>query len=405
MQLKHPAVAGTLESSDVQVTIHPNPGKGLNIHIESIVKAQFGEAILESVKEVILFFNLTDASVYLVDKGALDWVIRARVQAAICRAADCPYDWKVQIPAQNRQLKGASALKRTSLYVSGSSPVNMIQAVFYNEDCLVYDLEDSVPVTEKDTARLLVYNAVRHHPPQDKYVLIRVNGIFSDFINEDIEAAVRARPDGLRIPKVESAKDVRIISEKIAQIERQSGLEEGKIELWCNIESYLGVINAQEIATADPRVVALSLGAEDLTASIKARRTKQGLEIFFARNAVLMACRMAGIDALDSVFSDINDLEGLREDVTLTRNLGFDGKTVIHPRQIDVVNSFFTPNKKEIDYAQKVLAAVEEGKRLNKGAVTLDGSMIDKPIELRALTTLAQARAAGIKIGGINHAG
>jgi citrate lyase subunit beta/citryl-CoA lyase len=120
---------------------------------------------------------------------------------------------------------------------------------------------------------------------------------------------------------------------------------------------------------------------------------------------VLMACRAAGIDAIDSVYADINDLEGLREDVALARNLGFDGKTVIHPRQIDIVNSYFTPSKKEIEYAQRVLAAVEEGKRLNKGAVTLDGSMIDKPIELRALTTLAQARAAGIRIGGDNNVG
>jgi citrate lyase subunit beta/citryl-CoA lyase len=296
-------------------------------------------------------------------------------------------------------------LKRTALYVSGSSPVNMIEAIFYNEDCIVYDLEDSVPAAEKDAARFLVYNALRNHRPVDKYTIIRVNGIYSEYIDDDLEASVRAHPDAIRIPKVESAKEVRMISERIAEIEHKAGIEVGSIELWCNIESYLGVINAMEIASADPRVVALALGAEDFTASMRAQRTKQGLELFYARNAVLMACRAAGIDAIDSVYADINDLEGLREDVALARNLGFDGKTVIHPRQIDIVNSYFTPSKKEIEYAQRVLAAVEEGKRLNKGAVTLDGSMIDKPIELRALTTLAQARAAGIRIGGENHVG
>ena len=292
-------------------------------------------------------------------------------------------------------------LKRTSLYASGATPINMIQAAFYNEDCIVYDMEDSVPLAEKDSARLLIYNTVRYHRPANKYVMIRVNGIYSEYIDEDLEAAVRARPDAIRIPKVEYKEEAVRICQRISEIEKEAGLEVGKIEVWCNIESYLGMINAYEIATADPRIVALALGAEDFTASMKSTRTKAGLEIFYARNAILTACRQAGIEAIDAVFSDINDPEGLKEDTTLTRNLGFDGKTCVHPRQIDIVNSFFTPSAKEIKYALRVLEAVEEGKRLKKGAVTLDGSMIDKPMELRARTTLAQAEAAGIAIGGV----
>ena len=295
----------------------------------------------------------------------------------------------------------ATRLKRTSLYASGSNPVNMIQAAFYNEDCIVYDMEDSVPLSEKDTARLLIYNTVRYHRPANKYVIIRVNGIYSEFIEEDLEAAVRARPDAIRIPKVEYKEEAIRICNRITEIEKEAGLEVGKIEVWCNIESYLGMINAYEIATADPRIVALALGAEDFTASMKSTRTKAGLEIFYARNAILTACRHAGIEAIDAVFSDINDIEGLKEDTQLTKNLGFDGKTCVHPRQIDVVNSFFTPSAKEIKYALRVLEAVEEGARLGKGAVTLDGGMIDKPMELRARTTLAQAEAAGVAIGGM----
>ena len=292
-------------------------------------------------------------------------------------------------------------LKRTSLYASGSNPINMIQAAFYNEDCIVYDMEDSVPLSEKDTARLLIYNTVRYHRPANKSVIIRVNGIYSEFIEEDLEAAVRARPDAIRIPKVEYKEEAVRICNRITEIEKEAGLEVGKIEVWCNIESYLGMINAYEIATADPRIVALALGAEDFTASMKSTRTKAGLEIFYARNAILTACRHAGIEAIDAVFSDINDIEGLKEDTKLTKNLGFDGKTCVHPRQIDVVNSFFTPSAKEIKYALRVLEAVEEGARLGKGAVTLDGGMIDKPMELRARTTLAQAEAAGVSIGGM----
>ena len=292
-------------------------------------------------------------------------------------------------------------LKRTGLYASGSTPVNMIQAVFYNEDMLIYDLEDSVPAAEKDAARLLVYQMLKEHRPKDKYVVIRVNGIYSDYLEDDLQAAVRANPDCIRIPKVEYAREVQAISRRIAEIEAEVGLEVGKIELICNIESYMGVLNAGEIAKADPRVVALAAAAEDLTASLKAQRTKKGLEMFYSRNAILMACRAAGVDALDIVFSDINDEEGLREDTALAKNLGFDGKTVVHPRQIDIVNSYFSPSTKEIKYALRVLAAVEKGKQEGKGAVTLDGGMIDKPMELRALTTLAQAKAAGINTDGM----
>ena len=292
---------------------------------------------------------------------------------------------------------GKDALKRTSLYASGASPVNLLQARFYNEDCLVYDLEDSVPLAEKDAARHLLYNLIKYQRPAGKYVIVRVNGIYSEYIDEDLEAAVRCRPDAIRIPKVEYAKEVKRIDERISEIEEAAGIEHGSIELWCNIESYLGVLNAQEIATASERVVALALGAEDFTASMRSTRTKAGAEIFYARNAVLMACRFAGVEAVDAVFSDINDIEGLKTDVALTKNLGFDGKTVVHPRQIDVVNAAFTPSAKEIRYAKRVLEAVEEGKREHKGAVTLDGGMIDKPMELRARTTLAQAKAAGIE--------
>ena len=292
-------------------------------------------------------------------------------------------------------------LMRTSLYAGGTSPVKIIQAGFYNEDCLVYDLEDSVSAGEKDAARFLVCNAIKYQRPKDKYIVVRVNGIYSRELDEDLEAVVRAQPDAIRIPKVEYASEVAGIDQKITKIERKAGLPLGKIKIWCNIESYLGVLNAREIAKASPRVTAMALGAEDFTASMSAQRTKPGWEIFYARNAILMACREAGISAQDAVFSDINDQEGLERDLEMTRTLGFDGKTCVHPRQIDAVNACFTPSLKEVRYAQRVLAALEEAARNHTGVCTLDGGMVDKPMELRARTTLAKARAAGIiKTGG-----
>ena len=292
-------------------------------------------------------------------------------------------------------------LMRTSMYVGGTSPVKMIQAGFYNEDCLVYDLEDSVSAGEKDAARLLVYHAVKEQSPKGKYILIRVNGLYSKELDEDLEAAVRAQPDAIRIPKVEYASEVKRVDEKITAIEKKAGLPEGGIKIWCNIESYLGVMNAQEIASASPRVVAMALGAEDFTASMNAQRTKPGWEIFYARNAVLIACRAAGISAQDAVFSDLNDEEGLKRDLEMTRTLGFDGKTCVHPRQIDTVNACFTPTAKEIRNAQRVLEALEEAARNRTGVCVLDGSMVDKPMELRARAVLAKAKAAGIKTGGV----
>lgn len=288
---------------------------------------------------------------------------------------------------------------RTSMYAGGTSPVKMIQAGFYNEDCLVYDLEDSVSAGEKDAARFLVYNAVKYQRPKGKYILIRVNGIYSKELDEDLEAAVRAQPDAIRIPKVEYAEEVKKIDEKITAIEKKAGLPVGGIRLWCNIESYLGVLNAQEIAKASPRIAAMALGAEDFTASMSAQRTEPGWEIFYARNAILMACRAAGISAQDAVFSDINDDEGLARDLEMTRTLGFDGKTCVHPRQIDRVNACFTPSQKEIRNALRVLEALEEAARNHTGVCTLDGGMVDKPMELRARSTLAKAEAAGVKTG------
>ena len=289
-----------------------------------------------------------------------------------------------------------TGLKRTSLYVGGSSPGKMLEARFYHEDCVVYDLEDSVAADAKDAARFLVYEAVRYHRPPEKYVLIRVNGIYSPELPEDLEMAVRARPDALRIPKVEHAEEVRRIDAEITRIEKAAGIPVGRTELWGNIESAVGAVNAREIAAASPRVAALALGAEDYTASMGATRSKSGFEIFYARMQVLEACRLAGISAQDAVFSDFRDREGLAEDLKMTKGLGFDGKTVIHPSQIDPVNAAFTPSAKEIRNAQRIVEALEAGAKNHTGVVVVDGSMVDKPVEIRARTVLAQAKAAGL---------
>ena len=289
---------------------------------------------------------------------------------------------------------------RTTMYTGGTSPAKMLQARFYSEDCLVYDLEDAVSDGEKDAARLLIYNTLKYQRPEGKYVAVRVNGIYSAYFEEDLEAIVRAHPDAIRIPKVEHAEEIHMVDRKITEIEKKAGLPVGEIQIWCLIESYLGVLNAREIALASPRLTCMGIGAEDLAVSMGARRSKEGWEIFYARNAVVMACREAGIMAHDCAFVDIDDLEGLQKDIELSRTLGFDGKSCVHPKQLDIVNACFTPSAKEIRYALRVLNALKEAEANNTGVCMLDGSMVDKPMEYRSLNILEKAKAAGIDIGG-----
>lgn len=282
------------------------------------------------------------------------------------------------------------------MYVGGTSPAKMLLGRFYAEDCLVYDLEDAVSAEEKDAARFLVYNALKYQRPKDKYVAVRVNGIYSKEIDEDLEAMVRAQPDAIRIPKVESAQEIQLIDEKITAIEKKAGLPVGGIQLWGLIESYTGVVHAMEIAAASPRLTCLGFGAEDYTLSIGGKRSKAGWELFYARNAIVLACRSAGILAHDSAYLDINDLDGLQKELEMTRTLGFDGKSCVHPKQLAATNACFTPSAKEIRYARRILEALEKA----SGVCVIDGSMVDKPMEIRARDTLAKARAAGIDVGG-----
>lgn len=291
-------------------------------------------------------------------------------------------------------------LRRSLLYVSGASPVNMAQAPYYDADCIIYDLEDSVPMDQKDVARFLVFNTVKYRKPENIETIVRVNALSTPFGKEDLEAIVRVKPDVVRFPKIETPQDVIDACDYIEKVEREAGIEVGSTRIIAGMESHIGVLNAREIATASPRIVAISLGGEDYTASLRTERSKDGLELFFGRNAVLLAARAAGVQAIDTVYADTNDEEGLIEETKLIKKLGFDGKYLIHPRQIDPVNKIFTPSKKEIEYAIKVFDIIEEGRRRNKGAISLEGSMIDEPMVIRARNVMARAKAAGINIGG-----
>ncbi|MCG1012467.1 citrate (pro-3S)-lyase subunit beta [Tepidanaerobacter sp. GT38] len=290
-------------------------------------------------------------------------------------------------------------LRRTMMYVPGNNPANIMGAHLYGADSIMFDLEDSVSIREKDSARFLVYYALKNLDFGNTETVVRINGLDTPFGRKDLEAIVRAKPDVIRIPKTERAKDVLEVESIIAEIEEKAGMEVGTIKLMAAIESPLGVINAFEIAKSSKRLIGIALGAEDFVTSMKTTRSKDGLELLMARSQVLMAARAANIYALDTVFSDINDDEGFIKEVELIKQLGFDGKSVIHPRQIPLVHKVYAPTEKEINHALRVLDAIKEAEEKSSGVIALDGKMIDAPIVERAYRTLELAKASGLYEG------
>jgi len=289
-------------------------------------------------------------------------------------------------------------LRRTMLYVPGNNAGMVKDAHIYRSDSVMFDLEDSVSLNEKDTARLLIFNALKTLDYEGIETVVRINGLDTPFGEDDIKAMVRARPDIIRIPKADSAADIQAVEKLIEREEKAAGIKAGTIKLMAAIEGPLGVINAFEIASASKRLVGIALGAEDYVTNMKTRRSPEGVEILYARSAIVTAARAAGIYALDTVYSDINNEEGFVEEVKLIKQLGFDGKSVISPRQIAPVHKIYTPEQKEIDFAIRVIAAIKEAEEKGSGVISLDGKMVDKPIVDRAERVLAMAKASGILI-------
>ncbi len=280
------------------------------------------------------------------------------------------------------------------LFVPGNNPGMMSDAHIYGSDALMFDLEDSVTLREKDAARLLVFHALKtiHYGECER--VVRVNPLSTPFGKADIEAMVAAGAEVIRLPKTETAQDISDTEEEIARAEKKHGIPVGQTRMMAAIEGALGVVNAYAIATASSRLVAIALGAEDYCANLKTSRSLAGSELFYARGAIVVAARAAGIDCIDTVFSDINNEEHLIAETEAAKQLGFDGKSVIHPRQVKPVHRVFTPTRAEILRAQKILSASREAAARGSGVVALDGKMIDLPVILRAERTLQLAYAS-----------
>lgn len=282
-------------------------------------------------------------------------------------------------------------MRRSMLFLPGNSPKMLLNGETLGADSVIFDLEDAVAPDEKDAARILVRNVLKALPYSDSEIIVRINDLSTPFWQDDLKEMVPLCPSVILPTKVSNGADIRTLDRFITEEEMKNGIVPGTIKLMPLIETAIGVENAFEIAEASPRLCALYLGAEDLSASLHCKRSKEGNEIFYSRCRLVCAARAAGIEVYDTPFTAVEDLEGLAKDALFAKSLGFTGKAVINPRHIAVVNRVFSPTDADIQYAEEVLAAYEEGKKSGKGAVSLRGKMIDAPIVLRAHQTLEMA--------------
>jgi citrate lyase subunit beta / citryl-CoA lyase len=380
--------------SDCWVEYRPLESGGISITLASKVSVLYGRSIRTLAEEVLHALGVSHAALTIEDAGALPYTIAARIETAVKRLH--PDERRSYLPEWLDGVRVATAedrFRRSRLYLPGNDPKLAINAGLHEPDGVILDLEDSVSPDEKDAARILVRNSLRAVDFYGAERMVRINQLPLGLA--DLDAIVPQHPNLILIPKCERAEQVVEVQEYIDTLMAAHGMQ-WTIHLMPIVESALGAIHAYEIATASPRVVSLAIGLEDYTADIGAERTLEGRESQWMRGAVVNAARAAGVQPIDTVFSDVNDMDGLRTSSLEARALGFDGKGCIHPRQIAVVHEAFAPPEKEIERARKIVMAFDDAQRRGLGVVALGSKMIDPPVVKRAARTIDIAVKAGL---------
>ena len=290
-------------------------------------------------------------------------------------------------------------MRRSMLFLPGNNPNMLINGNCLGSDAVIFDLEDAVSPAEKDAARILVRNTMRYMDFRGCEIIVRINSVDTAYWKKDLDMILPYKPALILLPKSGSAADVLAADAYMTELEEKLGFEKNTVGLMPLIETAAGVENSFAIASATKRVQALFLGAEDLTADLQCKRTKEGREIEYARTRLVVAARAAGVQVYDTPFTDVNDDEGIVVDAQLAKALGFSGKASISPRHVEVINAVFSPTQKEIDYAYEVMEAIETAKAQGKGAIALHGKMIDAPIVARAQQTISMAEELGMGRG------
>lgn len=379
--------------SDLHVALEPRDGGGIEIGLESRVSLYYGNSIRSQVQQVLKELGVEHARLTIHDEGALPFVISARVETAVKRAGlgegrnSLPE--KVPLP---REPSARDRLRRSRLYLPGTEPKYFINAGLHEPDAIILDLEDSVHHAEKDAARILVRNALRAVDFGTCERMVRINQLPLGL--QDLAEVIPEAPDLVLIPKVEKPEQVVQVAHTIVEVKGRHGINR-PIWIMPILESALGIENAFPTASASPSVCALTIGLEDYTADLGVAKTTEGRESLYARTRVVNAAKAAGVQAIDSVFSDVADPYGLRRWAENSRALGFEGMGCIHPSQIRVIHEAFAPSETEIEKALRIVAAFEEAQQRGLGVVSLGSKMIDPPVVERARKLVARAKQMG----------
>jgi len=377
--------------SDCFVNLDLTGDKDISVEIKSMVKSMYGSSIQDLCLNILGFYGIRHAKVTIDDTGALPFTIAARLEAAIKKNISTDKEYLMPVLQQNIYSLPRDADRMTRLYIPGNNPKQMINAGIYGSNGIILDLEDSVTPDKKFEARFLVRNALRAVDFYGAERMVRINPLPAGL--DDLHYCIPHYVNMILIPKCEHAVGVEQVDEAISSI---LGEKNTTIHLMPIIESATGVMNAFNIARASQQVAALAIGLEDYTTDISAHRTTEGRETFFARSMIVNAARAAGIQPIDSVFSDIDDMDALSRVAQESKSLGFAGMGCIHPRQIPVINRIFLPDDKEIEKAKRIVLAYEEAEKEGSGVVALDSKMIDLPVVKRALRIIDTAIKSGI---------
>lgn len=377
--------------SDCHVSMELAEKGGIQLELKSKVESMFGEDIRRLIHDILSFYGISNARLLVEDTGALSPVIAARMEAAIRKLTGTDREYLLPMLAENNYATSRDKNRISRLYLPGNTPSLMINAGIHKPDGIILDLEDAVAPDKKYEARFLVRNALRDFNFYGAERMVRINQVPDGL--SDLEFVVPHNVNLILIPKCESAEQIRLVNGKIEELMKNYEVN-GNIWLMPIIESALGVLKSLEIAQSD-NVVAIAIGLEDYTADLGTRRTQEANESFFARSMIVNACRAAGIQAIDSVFSDVTDMDALKETVIRSKSLGFDGMGCIHPRQIRVIHENYAPDDAEIEKAKNIVHAFMDATAKGLGVVSLGTKMIDAPVVKRAQKIIGQAITIG----------
>ena len=375
--------------SDCYFRVELKNSGGLKINIKSKVSSMYGESIKAQIEDMCKFFAVKNAEVYFEDSGALLFVIAARLELAIKKLKPgIQKEYLLPFNKKNPYKTTKDRLRRSRLYLPGNEPKFFINAGLHSPDGIILDLEDSVSPLEKESAQLLVRNALRAVNFYGAERMVRINQLPKGI--DDLKFIVPHYPHVILIPKCESVEQVLKVQDEVNRLKKKVNIKD-EIYFMPIIESALGILKAFEIASSSKNICGLAIGLEDYTADIGTQRTNEEKESFFARSMLINAAKAAGVQAIDTVFSDVADMDGLRQSVLEAKSLGFEGKGCIHPRQIKVVHEAFTPTAEEIEKAKKIVLASDEAEKKGLGVVSLGSKMIVPPVVKRALKTIELA--------------